>query len=994
MANATVNLSLAKSGYVKQANPYTVYTTNTSTEYLISEDNGGNDNFLYFGFAAIPSNLRHNVLVKMGITLAVRCGTNSVGPWIYVDSCYDFDPSTLNYNNRPSENFSGFEVNITGTADNALHNVTQEDTSSRLASHAYQFFKSSRCVSVRAYDRDASVSNDEIRAKTVLANGSTRPYVTITYDNATKIKSKISVTSRPSGTVNPTQALKWVWDLVKDTNAVSGYCADETWAQASGTFYYRIQGQSAWQSVSLGSSKGWTAPAFTFTAGVTYEYYIQVTDEDGTTSSYGTASSPATFTTTSPTLTVYNLPAGNSYDTRPARTITWTLKVGDTEYEQASTTFYWRKSGESTWHSITASGNAKSLTIPANTFPTGATVERYVSSTDVNGKTYTLNTASFTTLSSTIAATVFPSGNKVESGTDLTFAWDFTNSLGSYDQQSATLYWRASTSENWRSIASTGSTKSVTVPKNTFPGNGGTVYWYLEGTDIGGTTTRTAEKNFKTVTSQITPQSSPTSGYCDPRNAITFYWYFATETASYDQASASFFWREAGDATWNEVPASGSNSSVTIPANTFPVASEIEWYISGTDAGGCSSQSSVYTFSTTASTAYAICVSPIGRVEDGTKEITFHWIVQNSDGTDPTRMYLWWKLPTESASQWHQLLNTTEQIFEYTVPANTYDAGPIQWRVQAVNRDGVGGPVNEASFVVLKAPEAPQGLSATAVPRTTIRWQSSGQEAYEITIDDVVVEQEYGPAVYSYQQEVPLEDGVHHIKVRIQGSYGLWSNYAETSIVVQNNPTGSLELSGVFGVDADLTISPGVDEETAVQWYRDGKRIGQTVGKSTFTDRFAIGRHRYYAEIWLNDGNYVRSNTVEGVMETRESVIAAVDGGEWVRIHLSENSNNTENFGWSKTSVLQHITAAAYPILEMSVNEDLSGSYTCSFADMESEMAFILLRGKVVVLKSRRGHIVIGGFTGYNLVVPEFYATYSFTLQQVDWEDFVDDTDS
>ena len=129
-------------------------------------------------------------------------------------------------------------------------------------------------------------------------------------------------------------------------------------------------------------------------------------------------------------------------------------------------------------------------------------------------------------------------------------------------------------------------------------------------------------------------------------------------------------------------------------------------------------------------------------------------------------------------------------------------------------------------------------------------------------------------------------------------------------------------------------------------------------------------------------------------METRESVIAAVDGGEWVRIHLSENSNNTENFGWSKTSVLQHITAAAYPILEMSVNEDLSGSYTCSFADIESEMAFIRLRGNVVVLKSRRGHIVIGGFTGYNLVVPEFYATYSFTLQQVDWEDFVDDTDS
>lgn len=987
MANATVNLSLAKSGYVKEANPFTVYRTNTSTEYLISEDNGGIDNFLYFGFAAIPNNLRHNVLIGMSITFAARCEPNSLGPWIYIESCYDFDPATLTYNNKPSRYSLGFDESVTGTADNTLRNITASESGSGVA----YFFKSGRCVSIRAYDRSSDASNDEIFAKTVLANGSTQPYATITYDNATKIKSEISVTSRPAGTVNPTQALTWVWDLVKDTDAVSGYCADETWAQDSGTFYYRIQGQSAWQSVSLGSSKSLTFPAFTFTAGVTYEYYIQVTDEDGTTSSYGTASSPVTFNTTRPTLTVYNLPAGSNYDTRPARTISWTLKVGSTEYEQASTTFFWRKVGASTWNRITASGNAKSLTIPANTFPTGATIERYVSSTDVNGNVYTLNTATFSTPTTKITATVYPSGRDVESGGPLIFSWVFRNSLGDYDQSSATLYWRSSTSDPWTAIQASGSEQSITVPKNTFPGNAATVYWYLEGTDIGGTTSTTSEQNFRTVTSQITPQNSPTSGYADPREPITFSWYFATPAGSYDQASATFYWRLQGSEAWTEVQAAGSTANVTIPANTFPIASTVEWYVSGTDAGGCSSTSTVYSFSTAASASYAIPVSPVGRVEDGTKAITYTWIVQNNDGSTATRTILSWKLPTESQSEWHTLLDTTDPVTAYTVPADTYAAGPVEWRVVAYNRDDVAGPAGEASFVVLRAPEAPEGLTATAVPRTTVRWQSTGQEGYEVTIDGEVVASAYGPATYSYQQIIPLEDGPHQIRVRIQGAYGLWSNYAETSILVANTPDGTLTLVGAFGVDALLQVSETIDPDTEIHWYRDGVRIGRTVGSDRFTDRFALGTHDYYAEIWGADGNYTRSNIVTGTMSTGSPMIAAASGGAWLSLRLSTSSRGEQTFNWSRESALTHVSGAAYPVLDLAPYEDLSGSYDCAFRDPAEAKAFEALRGKVVVLKSRNGHVLVGGLTELRQRVNIFYTSYTFSLQQIDWEDFVDD---
>lgn len=1193
MANATVNLALAKSGYVKKANPYTVYTTNTNTEYLISEDNGGNANILYFGFAEIPSNLRHNVLVKMGITFAARCGSASV-PWIYVDSCGDFDPATLNFNNKPGENVYGFEVNITGTADNVLRNITQEDASSSLASHAYWFFQGKRCVSIKAYDKDSSISTDSIYAKTVLANGSTRPYVTITYNSATKIKSKISITGNtaPKNNTDPTVANTVTWDLVKDTSAVSGYCADETWAQRSGAFYYRIQGQSTWKSISVGSTKSVTIPANTLAAGVTYEYYIQVTDEDGTSSTYGTY----TFSTKAPSLVV-TYPAGNSRDSRAAMTWTWTLKVNNTEYPQASAKFYWRVSGATSWNQISVSGNTKTLTVPGYTFPAGKTIEWYLTATDTSGNvlsistytfgtagtaialqsypsgsgvdsrnaasfawrvynsygdftqasavfywrvssastwnavnvsgntktlsiagytfpagasiqwyvsatdkdgtvltsstqsfstaavslrmtanpsgsnidprnalsfswslytasgdytqtsaklywrvgttgtwheisisgntksysvpastfptgstiqwylssvgqtdtTHTTSTAFFSTAAPRITAVTYPSGNSVESGQALSFSWAFRSGQSGqsdYTQASAKLYWRASTSDPYQVITASGTTTSLTVPKNTFPGNASTVYWYLEGTDAGGYTSQTSVMSFRTVTSQITPQNSPTSGYKDPRSAITFSWYFKTPAASYDQASAVFHWRVSGESSWTDVAASGDTTSVTIPANTFPVASTIEWYLSGTDVGGCSSESQVYSFSTAASTTYAICQAPVGIVEDGTKPITFRWIVQNTDGTTPSRTLLWWKLPTESSSQWHQLLDTTEDVTSYTAVAKTFPAGAIEWRVQAYNRDSVAGPVNEASFVVLRAPEPPEGLSATSVPLSTISWQSDGQEAYEISIDGEIVAAEYGPSVYSWAVPEPLEDGVHNIRVRIQGSYGLWSTYAETSVNVQNTPTGSLTLAGSFGVDADLTVTAtGLPAASPVQWYRDGKRIGRTSARQ-FRDRMVLGTHSYYAEIWLANGNYTRSNTVEGSMTVRSPMIADTEGGEWISLRLSENRERTQSFEWANTVALQHIAAADYPILEQSRFEDLTGSFDCAFKDPAEARRFEALRKKTVILKSPRGQVVVGGFSQYAKHATAFYDSYTFSIQQIHREDFVDDTDA
>jgi len=760
--------------------------------------------------------------------------------------------------------------------------------------------------------------------------------------------------------------------------------------QSSAKLYWRVQGAETWNNVAAsGTTQSLSTPAYTFPAGKTIEWYLEGTDSGG----YVSRSSTLTFKTLDYTLTVTTRPTGSGINPQTAIYFAWTMSNSQGDAGQKSAVLYWRVQGAETYNEIRISSATKSCTVPANTFPTGATIQWYLSVTAADNAVKTTAAQTFTTAAPKITPVTYPSGNSVESGQPISFSWAFLSGQTEFHQASAKLYWRASTSDPYQSIAASGSTTGLTIPKNTFPGNGSTIYWYLEGTDSGGYTSQSSVMSFRTVTSQITPQNSPTSGYRDPRDAITFAWYFKTAAASYDQASAVFHWRVQGSTAWTNVEDSGNAGSVTIPANTFPVASTIEWYLSGTDTGGCSSESQVYSFSTAASTTDAICQTPIGVVADGTKPITFQWIVRTTDGTKPTRTRLWWKLPTESASQWKELLDTTEDVYAHTAAAKTFPAGTVEWRVQAYNRDSVAGPVGEASFVVLRAPEPPEGLSATAAPLTTISWQSDGQGAYEISIDGEVVVAEYGPSVYSWTVPEPLADGVHNIRVRIQGSYGLWSNYAETSISVQNSPVGNLTLTGSFGVDAELSVTAeDLPAELPVQWYRDGKRIGKTSARQ-FRDRMALGSHAYYAEIWLEDGNYTRSNTVEGCMAVQSPMIADAAGGEWVSLRLSENRERTHSFEWGNLAELMHTEAAVFPILEQSSHEELIAKFDCAFADPAEARRFESLKKKTVIIKTRSGQIIVGGFIQFSKTEKQFYLSYTFSIQQIDMEDFVDGTD-
>lgn len=1098
---ATFNLSMTKSGYVKQESASTVFPTNTNTWYdLLGSSQNNTQKYLYMMFGAYPSNIRHKALRNVSLTLYTRAKAGRYSSFSAL-VCEQFNPGTLTYLNQPelvdtnpsgstrrylSYSFGSGSTDFTGNLQ--LSAIEGGSISEAGKSGLAYYVLKHRAFRISGYDGYLKDSGDIGQVKTVLQNGSTAPYLTIEYDNSTNILSSVGFTSKPTGTISSNEAQTVAWDYTK-ASGQDYYCVDDTWAQRSAIFYWKAQSASTWNQIPIsGNVKSLTIPAGTFPAASTVQFYLSGTDEEGTTSQTEVFSVTTDHSVVTPAL----YPNGTTVNASTAQNFTWTLPGSArpaTSYEQASATLFWKSSTESDYHQIAISGATKAVTVPANTFPTAATIQWYLQVTDTFGYTstssvrsfgtldFSLNVvtkpsgsnigtqseiafqwtlknaqqtdvpqqsavlywrvqggsqyteitstsakeifipantfptgktiqwylsvtaydnrskstevATFSTVTTKITPTQYPTGNSVYSGTDITFKWKFASNDGDYAQTSATFYWRSTTAEDYRSISISGNTQQVTIPANTFPTNA-TINWYVSGVDIGGYSSTASVQSFGTSTTQITPQNSPTSGYTNPRNAITFSWYFAASGGSIPQGSASLFWRINGESEYNEVAASGSISSVTIPADTFPVASVIEWYLSGSDISGTSSQTDVYSFSTTAATIYAVVKSPVNSGVDGSSPITFQWTLTTADGYPASRVILQWKLPTEDDQHWHTIVDIDSEIAQYTVDGNTFQPGEINWRVRAYNVDGVEGLGTSASFVCIIAPSI-TSLTASNVPFSVVSWQAVDQQGYQLEIDGV----KYGPYPGTEKQfEIPdyFRDGVHVIRLRILGTVDLWSNWAETTVSIENEPGNPVIVQAESGINVLLEWQ-NADTETDYYIYRDGKLIGRTEN-TRFVDRFSLGTHEYVVINRLTSGNYSVSEVLSETTEVKYIYLSTIDGLTDVEVIYSLKNKSDPVHKTSRESHLNTLSGQSYPALTKSRFMDHVIDCSAVFLYTESEKieAFQNLLGEGIIAKLCDGTCCAAVIESYTITPKKtYYTAYDFTLHQIEWEDF-DDT--
>ena len=616
----------------------------------------------------------------------------------------------------------------------------------------------------------------------------------------------------------------------------------------------------------------------------------------------------------------------------------------------------------------------------------------------------------------------------------LTVTWDIVRddsevyycAAGSFDQQSATFYWRAQGETEWNAITpQTASDKSVTIPAGTFQSSRSDAYkyyeYYIEATDVNGLTTATAVTSFRTNYTQMyamgtynhyyalvpAPEydgdgKSPHIYYWNPHQPITFYWatvgletYPATSyvhAVQYGSGHTIIAWKIGQDGEENEiqVPTFGA-IQYSVPANTFPSVDELYYQIRGTDSTGVTSSPEIWIkFTTAAGKINSVAIAPVNTVESYNQEITFEWAFSSDSVANPSRFELVWR--EYGAAQWTVLHSSTEPETAFTAPPYTFPVGQIEWAVFAYNVDDIVGDYVSSSFIAYGAPEAPY-ITATAVPFTQITWQSTGQQAFEVEINGVT----YGPYFgddKSFEPPDKLADGNYIIRVRIAGQYFLWSEWGDTSITVENSSEYGVYLSGTAFVDAHLSWE--TDAETGDFYvYRDGILIARTPDY-TFDDRLANGLHEYQVLNRLPDGNYCISQEVTvGTDCPGTFITAANESNAWIFLRYSTVENNALQFTDSADSAFFSYSGSRYPHGFTSIYRDSQVTLATAFKDSDKEdaAAFEALLGEPVILKHKDDPVFVGIINSWTKQVPKWaWKSYACSIQRVEWEDFVDGT--
>lgn len=479
---------------------------------------------------------------------------------------------------------------------------------------------------------------------------------------------------------------------------------------------------------------------------------------------------------------------------------------------------------------------------------------------------------------------------------------------------------------------------------------------------------------------------SPSAGaFVNRAQKNTFTWDAEDDTdltqvcfAEVKQTAAVFEWRVKNASTSKTISVSGSTTSCTVPANTFP-SGTLEWRVKVTANSGTTTTSAWQEITTTDVTPTAKPVSPSGIVIDATIVNRFSWKHIISTGTPQSKADLQW---SADGTTWNTLVTVTGENQYYDVPANKFTSGTKYWRVRTYNTDGT--PSNwsdKAEFIAINAPSAPSIVIQSTGPRPRITWQTTEQEAYQLTLSSGYASGTVYGTEKAWRSPVYLADGRYTIRVRVQNKYGMWSEWSAAALPVSHTEGEA------------ITLSAGASHEAALTWQtagsydfylieRDGVAIGRTVQKQ-YIDHTSIGSVTYRVRGCYDESdNYGVSNsdTVEVLPET--NMICDLETGIWLEMRLSETQLRTNRTSFSAGVSTVHLAGLAYPVEERSEQRDRALSVACAWphAQRAAALALEALVGRLVCLKDRYGNMAIGSLPSLESNCDEFMRRYSFTI--------------
>lgn len=452
-------------------------------------------------------------------------------------------------------------------------------------------------------------------------------------------------------------------------------------------------------------------------------------------------------------------------------------------------------------------------------------------------------------------------------------------------------------------------------------------------------------------------------------------------------ASGTFEYRLKGASSTTTAAATISSTTIsyTAPANTF-AAGEYEYRFSVTDNLGQTVYTAWSSFDTRDTVSTATADEPSGNLLDGDQPISFRWTHINESGSPPTGAEL---QKSSDGSAWTTFLKRTNSTIGYKCPAGSFTSGTWFWRVRTFNLDNVAGAWSDAaSFVTVSAPSTPKVI-VQASPRPLITWQTNEQSAYQIQLDTAVDTTDYGSGK-SWRSPVYLDDGLHVARVRVQNSYGVWSEWGSATFPVSHTAGGAVVLTVDADHRAELSWSyAGSWTEFVV--YRDGVAIAKTTDYS-YTDDYSVGTVRYQVRACASDGtyNYSLSNEATVSVMPETVMLSALGSGNWLFLRLSTAQHRTNTIKASRTFSLTHLSGRKFPEAELTEFCDRSISVSYATDDVAEKAALEALMGSPVCLKTPGGKMVIGILDTLSETESMFYSSYSFAVSQMHYPEEVD----
>lgn len=474
----------------------------------------------------------------------------------------------------------------------------------------------------------------------------------------------------------------------------------------------------------------------------------------------------------------------------------------------------------------------------------------------------------------------------------------------------------------------------------------------------------------------------------------TFTWDATDDTATTQvcfaeikQTSAVFEWRVKNASTSNTISVSGATTACTVPANTFP-SGAIEWRVKVTANSGTTTTSAWQEITTTDVTPTAKPVSPSGIVIDATIVNRFSWQHIISTGTPQSKADLQW---SADGTTWNTLATVTGENQYYDVPANKFTSGTKYWRVRTYNTDGTASEWSDKTeFIAINAPSAPSIVIQSTGPRPRITWQTSEQEAYQLTLSSGYASGTVYGTEKAWYSPVYLADGSYTVRVRVQNKYGMWSEWSAAALPISHTEGEAITLSVDSGHEAALTWqTAGSYDFYLIE--RDGIAIARTAQKQ-YVDHTSIGSVTYRVRgCYADSDNYGVSNSDTAEILPETNMICDLETGVWLEMRLSETQLRTNRASFAAGVSTVHLAGLAYPVEERSEQRDRAISVACAWPHSQRAAALALeaLVGRLVCLKDHYGNMAIGTLPSLESNIDEFMRRYAFTVSHTNREEAI-----